>query len=207
MSSTMNLSRAFTRETRYLRSSDQTLVIAPRISFASSFGTKTPMSRAIRGTEERPPPTRTAKPSRPSWTVADQRDAVDLRRVAAVGAGGDRVLVLARQVRPVGVAVEEVGGRVDDRRGVEELVGGDPLDGAAGDVAHGVAAAAGGRDARRARGARRRRAASRARASGAGCSAGSRARRRPCRRGSRPRRSSRSSAGGQLARRDLDRAA
>ena len=44
MSSTMNLSRAFTRETRYLRSSDQTEVIAPRISFASSLGTKTPMS-------------------------------------------------------------------------------------------------------------------------------------------------------------------
>ena len=66
MSSTMNLSRALTRETRYLRSSDQTVVIAPRISFASSFGTKTPMSCAIRGTEESPPPTRTAKPSRPS---------------------------------------------------------------------------------------------------------------------------------------------
>ena len=44
-------------------------MIAPRISFASSFGTKTPMSRAIRGTDESPPPTRTAKPSRPSWTV------------------------------------------------------------------------------------------------------------------------------------------
>ena len=66
MSSTMNLSRAFTRETRYLRSSDQTDVIAPRISFASSLGMKTPMSFAIRGTEERPPPTWTAKPSRPS---------------------------------------------------------------------------------------------------------------------------------------------
>ena len=44
-------------------------MIAPRISFASSFGMKTPMSRAMRGTEERPPPTCTAKPSRPSWTV------------------------------------------------------------------------------------------------------------------------------------------
>ena len=69
MSSTMNLSRALTRETRYLRSSDQTDVIAPRISFASSFGTKTPMSRAIRGTDERPPPTWTAKPSRPALSV------------------------------------------------------------------------------------------------------------------------------------------
>ena len=79
---------------------------------------------------------------------ADQRDAVDLRRVAAVGAGRDRVLVLARQVRPVGVAVEEVGGRLDDRRGVEELVARDPLHRAAGDVAHRVAATAGGRHAR-----------------------------------------------------------
>ena len=51
-----------------MRSSDQTLVIAPRISFASSLGTKTPSSRAIRGTDERPPPTSTAKPSRPSET-------------------------------------------------------------------------------------------------------------------------------------------
>ena len=56
--------------------------------------------------------------------------------------------MLARQVRPVGVAVEEVGGRIDDRACVEELVRGDPCDRAAGDVAHGVAAAAGGRDAR-----------------------------------------------------------
>ncbi len=75
----------------------------------------------------------------------DQRDAVDLGRVAPVGARGDRILVLPRQVRPVGVAVEEVGGRIDDRRRVEELVGGDALHGAAGDVADGVAAAAGRR--------------------------------------------------------------
>src|SRR5438477_13074573 len=69
MSSTMNLSRAFTRETRYLRSSDHTLVIAPRISFACSFGTNTFIGFAIRGTELKPPPTRTAKPSTPSFTV------------------------------------------------------------------------------------------------------------------------------------------
>ena len=60
MSSTMNLSRAFTRDMRYLRSSLHTEVTAPRISFACSFGTKTPRSRAMRGTEERPPPTCTA---------------------------------------------------------------------------------------------------------------------------------------------------
>jgi hypothetical protein len=78
---------------------------------------------------------------------ADQRDAVDLGRVAAIGAGGDRVLVLSRQVGPVGVAVEEVGGGIDDRRRVEELAGGDPLDGAPRDIADGVAAAARGRDA------------------------------------------------------------
>src|SRR4051812_37275701 len=69
MSSTLNFSPAFTRETRERGAFDQTEVIAPRISFASSLGTKTPMSFAIRGTEERPPPTATAKPSRPSLTV------------------------------------------------------------------------------------------------------------------------------------------
>src|SRR2546430_1655916 len=44
---------------------------------------------------------------------ADQRDAVDLGRVAAVGAGRDRDLVLARQVRVVRVAVEELRSLVD----------------------------------------------------------------------------------------------
>jgi len=60
MSSTMNFMRAFTRDIRYFRSSLHTVVVAPRISTASSFGTKTPMSRAMRGTEARPPPTWTA---------------------------------------------------------------------------------------------------------------------------------------------------
>jgi hypothetical protein len=75
---------------------------------------------------------------------ADQRDAVDLRRVAAVGAGRDRDLVLARQVRVVRVAVEELGRLVDDRLRVEQLVGPDPGDRAARDVADGVAATSGG---------------------------------------------------------------
>src|SRR5439155_21683639 len=73
---------------------------------------------------------------------ADEGDAVDLGRVAAVGARGDRVLVLARQVREVGVAVEEVRGLLDDGRGVEQLVRVEARDGAAGDVANGVPAAA-----------------------------------------------------------------
>src|SRR5205823_1985913 len=78
---------------------------------------------------------------------ADERDAVDLERVAAVGAARDGVLVLARQVRPRGVAVELGGRGLDHRRRVEQLVGGEAGDGAAGDVADGVAAAAGARDA------------------------------------------------------------
>ena len=53
---------------------------------------------------------------------ADERDAVDLGRVAAVGAGGDRDLVLARQVRVLGVAVEEGRRLVDHRLRVEQLV-------------------------------------------------------------------------------------
>ncbi len=77
---------------------------------------------------------------------ADERDAVDLGRVAAVGAARDRILVLARQVCPRGVAVVRLGRGVDDGRAVEELVGGDAGDGAARDVAHRVAAASGARD-------------------------------------------------------------
>ena len=73
---------------------------------------------------------------------ADERDAVDLRRVAAVRARGDRDLVLARQVRVVRVPVEEARHLVDDGRHVEELVVGEAGDGAAGHVPDGVAARA-----------------------------------------------------------------
>ena len=79
---------------------------------------------------------------------ADQRDAVDLRRVAAAGARRDRDLVLARQVRVLGVAVEELGRLVDDRPGVEQLLVVDAGDRAARDVADRVAAAAGRGEAR-----------------------------------------------------------
>src|SRR5581483_4475691 len=71
-----------------------------------------------------------------------------LRRVAPVGAGGDRDLVLARQVRVVGVSVEERRRLVDDRLRVEELVRAETGDRAAGDVADGVAAAARGGEPR-----------------------------------------------------------
>ena len=57
-----------------------------------------------RGRRRRAPRTRS-----PSCIDADERDAVDLRRVAAVGAGRDRDLVLAREVGVVRVAVEELG--------------------------------------------------------------------------------------------------
>ena len=53
--------------------------------------------------------------------------------------------MLARQVRPVGVAVELRRRGIDDRCAVEKLIRGEPLHGAARDVADGVAAAAGGR--------------------------------------------------------------
>jgi hypothetical protein len=74
---------------------------------------------------------------------ADQCDAVDLGRVAVVGARGDRDLVLAREVRVVGVAVEELRSLVDHRLGVEELALDDSRHRAARDVADGVAATAG----------------------------------------------------------------
>ena len=63
----MNFSRALTRDTRYFRSAAHAVVIAASTSTASSFGTNTPRSRPRRGTDERPPPTSTPKPSRPSW--------------------------------------------------------------------------------------------------------------------------------------------
>ena len=57
--------------------------------------------------------------------------------------------MLAREVAEVRVAVEEAGGVLDDAGAVEELVRGETLERAARDVAHGVAATAGGRDAGR----------------------------------------------------------
>src|SRR5439155_8231655 len=76
----------------------------------------------------------------------DERNAVDLRRVAPVRARRDRDLVLARQVRVVRVAVEEARHLVDHRRDVEQLVVRDPGDRTARDVPHGVAAGTGRRE-------------------------------------------------------------
>jgi hypothetical protein len=87
----------------------------------------------------------------PRLTVAedaDERDAVDLRREAAIGAGADRDLVLTRQVDVVRMPGEEGVRLLDDRRRVEQLVVRDPRRGAAGDRAHGVTAAAEARQAR-----------------------------------------------------------
>ena len=114
---------------------------------ASSSRIQTPRSRAMRGTDESPPPTSTAKPLLAVADHADERDAVDLRRVAAVRAGRDRDLVLARQVGVVGVAVEERRHLVVEGGDVEELVVREAGDGAAGEVAHGVAAGADRRQA------------------------------------------------------------
>ena len=101
----------------------------------------------MRGTEERPPPTSTPKPSCPSCMRSDERDAVDLGRVVAIGRGRDRVLVLARQIREIRVAVEEIGRLLDHVGAVEQLERVDALHRRARDVAHRVAAAAGRRDA------------------------------------------------------------
>src|SRR5579862_1092524 len=53
---------------------------------------------------------------------ADEPDAVDLRSGAAVGARGDRDLVLAREVRIRRVAVEKLRGLPQHRRWIEQLV-------------------------------------------------------------------------------------
>ena len=90
-----------------------------------------------------------AEPLLPLVHRPDERDAVDLGRVVAVGRGRDRVLVLARQVGEVGVAVEELGRLLDGVGAIEQLERIDALHRRPGDVAHGVATAAGGRDARR----------------------------------------------------------
>src|SRR5262245_29350759 len=79
---------------------------------------------------------------------ADERDAVDLGGVAAIGAGGDRVLVLARQIDEIGVAVEDARRLLDHVRAVEELVSVEPLHRAAGDVPDGVSTASRGRQSR-----------------------------------------------------------
>ena len=59
---------------------------------------------------------------------ADERDAVDLGRIAAVSARRDRDLVLARQVRVVGIAVEERRHLIVQRGDVEQLVVGETCD-------------------------------------------------------------------------------
>ena len=62
----MNFMRDLTRDTRQRRSSRQVSRIARSTGIASSGRTNTPRSRAIRGTDESPPPTSTPKPGSPS---------------------------------------------------------------------------------------------------------------------------------------------
>ena len=75
----MNFMRAFTRETRYRRSSFQASSNARSTGIASSLRTNTPRSRAIRGTEESPPPTLIAKPSSPSWMTMPAKNRPPVR--------------------------------------------------------------------------------------------------------------------------------
>ncbi len=65
----MNFSRAFARDIRLWRSAFQTSRTARSTGSASSAGTKTPTWSEIRGQVARPPPSRSAKPSRPSLRV------------------------------------------------------------------------------------------------------------------------------------------
>ena len=69
-----------------------------------------------------------------------ESDVVDLGIRAPGPAARDRDLVLARQVVELGVAVEHPRRRLDERRGVDDLVGVDSCERAAGDVARVVAA-------------------------------------------------------------------
>ena len=65
----MNLSRAFTRDIRYSVVPCQTSIIARITGIACSRVMNTPRCRERRGVEDCPPPTRTAKPSRPSLRI------------------------------------------------------------------------------------------------------------------------------------------
>ena len=114
---------------------------APRAPRPS--GTKTPRSRAIRGTEESPPPTRRAKPSRPSCCAPMSAMQLISGALHCAAQAAIVYLVLARQVREVAGCRRRTRPPRRDRRAVEQLVGVEPGDRAAGDVAHGVAAAAG----------------------------------------------------------------
>jgi len=69
-----------------------------------------------------------------------ESDVVDLGIRAPGPAARDRDLVLARQVVELGVAVEHPSRRLHERRGVDDLVGVDSCERAAGDVARVVAA-------------------------------------------------------------------
>src|SRR5262249_23487507 len=72
----------------------------------------------------------------------DEHDAVDLGRIALSRAGRDGDLVFARQVKVVALGQKVADELVELRPTVEQLVGVEAGDRAAGNVAHAVAAAA-----------------------------------------------------------------
>src|ERR1700693_4731498 len=93
----MNLRRALTRETRYSVVKRQTSRIARIAASACSRGTNTPRSRDKRGVEDCPPPTRIAKPSRPSLRVPTS--ATQLISGALQWAGEAAVVILCLRGR------------------------------------------------------------------------------------------------------------
>ena len=78
-----------------------------------------------------------------------QADIVDLRISAPRGAAGNGDLEFARKIVELRVCLEQVRNLGGQRRGVNELIGGDPGQRAAGHVAHHVAAGAFGRESDR----------------------------------------------------------
>ena len=104
-----------------------------------------PRGQVRPGGEAAAHPEREADPARVGVAHRGERHVVDLGVRAPDAAAGDRDLVLAGQVVELGAAVHHRGGRLDQRRGVEHLVGVEPGERAAGDVAGDVAAGAEGR--------------------------------------------------------------
>src|SRR2546426_6913931 len=99
-----------------------------------------PRGEARVGREPAADPDHEADLPRPRVPERREPYVVDLRVRAPHSAAGDRDLVLARQVVEGGVAAEHARRRVDERRGVHDLVGVQAGERAAGDVARDVAA-------------------------------------------------------------------
>ncbi len=138
----MNFSRALTREIRYsvvdCHDVDDRPQQPPSPRRAARRRPDDATGAASRTVRRRPAP----RTPGPSWTNADQRHAIDFRRVALVVARRDGDLVLARQVGIVAIAVEEAGRLRQQAGHVEMLFLIDAAHRASGDIAHHVAASA-----------------------------------------------------------------